>query len=444
MNCDQARTEIIAYLKGELDAEKKQRLEEHLARCPACRHELEGARRLLSWTEAASEEAVVKAVEQMIDSGIRGGASDIHVEPQRDGELLIRQRVDGVLHEVSRFDSVMRHGIVNRIKMMAGMDTSETSIPQDGRIPWKLEGDDKEYDMRVSCQPFVHGEGFVMRILDRSSVMIGLDKLGFYEDQMNALLEIASEPSGLLLLSGPTGSGKTTTAYSLLHHIVTPEIKVLTVEDPVEYQLTGTNQVQVHKKAGLTFATALRSFLRHDPDIIYIGEMRDLETASIAIEAAITGHLVITSLHTNDAIQTFVRLVDMGVDPFLISATLIGAVAQRLVRNVCKACKTEVPRDELSPAMKYFGITEDDLRSHTIFRGQGCDTCRKTGYRGRTGIFEVLKVDKELASMVVDRPPLRELLEAARAKGFRTMREDARRKVLDGMTTPEEALRVLV
>jgi type II secretory ATPase GspE/PulE/Tfp pilus assembly ATPase PilB-like protein len=356
----------------------------------------------------------------------------------------VRYRVDGVLHEAARFESATRGGITNRIKMMAEMDTSETGVPQDGRLPWKLTDRDLEFDIRVSCQPFIFGEGFVMRILDRSRVLIGLDKLGFYEDQLNALMEIASEPNGTLAVSGPTGSGKTTTIYSLLAQLISPEKKVLTIEDPVEYQITGANQVQVHKKAGLTFPVALRAFLRHDPDIIYVGEMRDLETASVAAEAALTGHLVITTLHTSDALQTLVRLVDMGVEPYLVAATVIGATAQRLARRVCQACKTEVPPDPSSPPIKFLGITEDDLRSHTIYRGQGCDTCRKTGYKGRLGIFEVLKIDRELASMINERPPLSELLEAARSKGFMTMREDARRKVLDGLTTPEEALRVLV
>lgn len=444
MNCDLARTEMIAYLKGELGEDGKKRLEEHLARCPTCRHELEGARRLLSWTEAASEEAVVKAVEEVIDTAIPANASDIHWEPQRDNTLLVRYRVDGVMHEAARFDSTLRHGIVNRIKMMAEMDTSETRIPQDGRLPWKRHGDDKEYDVRVSSAPYVHGEGLVMRILDRSYVMIGLDRLGFREDQMSTLLEIARSPNGLLLLSGPTGSGKTTTAYSLLSHIVSPAIKVLTVEDPVEYLLTGTNQVQVHKAAGLTFAAAVRTFLRHDPDVIYCGEIRDYETAQVLVQAAITGHLVISSLHTTDALQTTTRLADIGVEPFLVGATLIGAVAQRLVRTVCKECKAPVQPSPTSPAMKFLGITESDLESHTVCQGEGCDTCRKTGYRGRTGVFEVLKVDRELASMIVERRPLPEMLDLARSRGFVTMREDAKRKVLDGVTTAEEACRVLV
>jgi len=444
MNCDQARTEIIAYLKGELGTEAKQRLEEHLARCPNCRHELDGARRLLSWTEAASQEAVVKTVEETIDGAIAAGASDIHWEPQRDNTLQVRYRVDGVLHVVATHDSVMRQGIVSRVKMLADMNMSETSTPQDGRIPWKLHDQPKEYDIRVASSPFIFGEGFVMRILDRSSVLVGLDRLGFYPDHMKSLTEIASQPNGLLVIGGPTGSGKTTTIYSLLMHLISPERKVLTIEDPVEYQIPGANQVQVHKKVGLTFAAGLRSFLRHDPDIIYLGEMRDLETAMIAVEAAITGHLVITSLHTNDAVSSFVRLVDMGVEPYLIAATMIGAVNQRLARKVCANCKEEAELDLTGPVARFLGITAEDLADHKIYRGNGCEVCRGTGYKGRTGVYEILRVTKDLASMIIDRPPLRELKDAATAGGFAPMREDAKRKVLDGITTPEEVFRILV
>ena len=230
MNCDQARTEIIAYLKGELGEEGAKRLEEHFARCPNCRHELEGARRLLSWTEAASDEGVVKAVEETIDKGILAGASDIHWEPQKDNSLLVRYRVDGVLHEAARFDAVIRGGITSRIKMMADMDTAETRIPQDGRIPWKLKDKALDYDLRVSCQPFIFGEGFVMRILDKSHVLIGLERLGFYEDHLKMLQELAREPSGMIICTGPTGSGKTTTLYSMLAQVISPAVKVLTVE----------------------------------------------------------------------------------------------------------------------------------------------------------------------------------------------------------------------
>lgn len=441
MNCDLARTEMIAYLKGELSEESRAKLEEHLARCPTCRHELEGARRLLSWTEAASEEAVVKAVEEIIDKAIPAIASDIHLEPQRDNTLLVRYRVDGVMHEVSRFDSVMRGGIINRIKMMADMDASETRIPQDGRMPWKYG--EKDYDIRVSSIPYVYGEGFVMRILDRSNVMIDLDKMGFYEDDLRTLLEIAHEPNGILALTGPTGSGKTTTAYSLLLKLVSPAVKVLTIEDPVEYQLVGTNQVQVNKKAGLTFATAARSFLRHDPDIVYLGEMRDCETAEVAVQTAITGHLVITVLHTNDAISAITRWLDIGVEPYLVAASFIGATAQRLVRRICPECKEDYSPDHTSPALKVLGITESDMAARKLYRGTGCDSCRKTGYRGRAGIYEVLKIDRDLASMIAERASNSELLAVALEKGFRPMREDAKRKVLEGVTTPEEALRVL-
>ncbi len=444
MNCDQARTEIIAYLKGELGEESVKRLEEHFARCPNCRHELEGARRLLSWTEAASEEGVVKAVEETIDKGILVNASDIHWEPQRDNSMLVRYRVDGVLHEAARFDPVLRGGITNRIKMMAEMDTSETRIPQDGRLPWKLADRDMDFDIRVSCQPYIFGEGFVMRILDKSNVLIGLERLGFYEDQLKILEELAHEPSGMIICTGPTGSGKTTTLYSMLGQVISPAVKVIAIEDPVEYQITGANQVQVLKKAGLTFATALRSFLRADPDVIYVGEIRDLETLMIAIQAAMTGHLIMTTLHTDEAVSALIRMVDMGAEPFLVSGTVVGIIAQRLVRKVCQSCKEPVEADPENPVMKALEITAEDLASHTLYRGKGCEVCRNTGYKGRTGVYEVLKMDKELGSLLVSRAPLREIRDAAIAKGFLTMREDQRRKVLDGITAPEEAFRVLV
>jgi len=401
MNCDQARTEIIAYLKGELSEESAKRLEEHLARCPNCRHELEGARRLLSWTEAASEEGVVKAVEETIDKAILANASDIHWEPQKDNSMLVRYRVDGVMHEVARFDAVMRGGITNRIKMMADMDTAETRIPQDGRIPWRLKDKEMDYDIRVACIPFIFGEGLVLRILDRSNVLIGLDRLGFYEDHLKTLTEMSHEPSGMIICTGPTGSGKTTTLYSMLAQVISPAVKVLTVEDPVEYQIQGANQVHVHKKAGLTFPVALRSFMRHDPDVIYVGEMRDLETVLISIEAAVTGHLIMTTLHADDAVSALIRLVDCGAEPYLVGATVIGVVAQRLVRKVCPNCKEPIEADPESPVMKALGITAEDLASHTLYKGRGCEACRNTGYKHRIGVYEVLRMDKELSSLLV-------------------------------------------
>lgn len=439
MNCEQARTEIIAYLKGELSEDQKIKLEEHLARCPACRHELEGARRLLSWTEAASEQAIVKKVDDIIDNAIKSKASDIHLEGQRDNMLRVRYRIDGVMHDVMSIDSAERIGIVTRIKMMADVDTSETRLPQDGRMPWKLDGQD--YDIRVAFCPFVYGEGIVMRILDKSVPLLGLDKIYLYPDHLHALKELAHQPSGMFINAGPTGSGKTTTLYSILIEINSPSVKIMTIEDPIEYIVKGVSHSQVHKKVGYTFASALRSFLRHDPDVIMVGEMRCMEDAAISMEAAITGHLVLSTLHTNDAIGVIQRLRDMEMENYLISAALLGAMNQRLIRRVCPDCKERVL--EVSPALKMLKITEDDLKSHEVFKGKGCDKCHGTGYRGRAAIYELLVIDRHMREMIGEGAPCDELLQAAISNGFMPIKEDARRKVLDGLTTAEEALRVL-
>jgi len=441
MNCDSARTEIIAYLKNELEAGKRKRIEEHFAQCPECRKELEQARRLLTWTEAASDEAVVKRVEEIIDNAIASGASDIHFESQRDDALIVRHRVDGVLHEVARFDSPQRVGVLARVKMLADLSVADTSLPQDGRIRWKFR--DRDFDLRTSCLPYVYGEGIVIRILDQSHVLVGMDKLGFYPEQMQALDNMMWQPNGLIIVAGPTGSGKTTTLYSMMMKLASPEKKMMSVEDPVEYMLTGVNQVQVNKKAGLTFEAALRSFLRHDPDIIMVGETRNLETVKLALEAALTGHLVLSILHTNDAPSVVTRLVDMGVEPYLIAATLNGAVSQRLARKVCRECGEDIEADLDSPTIKFLGITARDLKEHKLRKGKGCDTCRKTGYRGRVGLYEILTIDDELRALIANGATGPEVAESARSRGFLDMRADAKRKVLDGITTPEEVFRVL-
>jgi type II secretory ATPase GspE/PulE/Tfp pilus assembly ATPase PilB-like protein len=441
MNCDQAKTEIIAYLKDELSEEKRARIEEHLAQCPACRQELENGRRLLEWTSAASEESVVKAVEDVINNAIKSSASDIHFEPQHDGMLLVRLRVDGVLHESARFEPVMRQGIIARLKMLGDMNVPEVRVPQDGRIPWTLGG--KDYDMRVSSSPSIHGEDIVLRILDRSNILLGLDKLGFSKSDREALDRLVYAPNGMIIVTGPTGAGKTTTLYSILCEIANANKKIMTIEDPVEYLLSGVMQVQVHVKAGLRFAVALRSFLRHDPDVIMVGEMRDMETMAVAIEAALTGHLLLTTLHTNDAPSALIRMVDMGTEPFLVPASVIGVVAQRLIREVCPKCGESPEPKNVEHAMNYLGITEHEWKNGVVRVGQGCDACRGTGYKHRTGIFEILVMNHDIARLVNNRAPLAEIREAAIAGGMTTMREDAKQKVLAGITTPEEAIRVL-
>ena len=319
------------------------------------------------------------------------------------------------------------------------MNIAERRIPQDGRIKITMQG--KEFDMRVNTCPSVFGEKIVMRILDKSSVMLGLDKIGLYEDMQAMLLDIAMQPNGMLIVCGPTGSGKTTTLYSLLNVVSSVEKNVSTVEDPVEYQLPGLTQVQVNRKAGLTFATALRAFLRQDPDVIMVGEIRDLETAEIAVQASLTGHLVLSTIHTNDAPSSATRLGDMGVEPFLISASMSGALAQRLARRICSNCKEEYepPRETLLR----FGFDPLKHPDQKFFRGRGCDVCKQTGYKGRTGIYELMQINEELQELIVRRAPVTEVKEAARANGMMTLQEDGFRKCKDGHTTVEEVMRVV-
>ncbi len=395
--------------------------------------------------EAAALEAeveaapIVRLANTILQSAIKEKASDIHIEPDRRN-IRVRFRIDGVLHEVMQMPGYIKAPLVARYKILSEMNIAERRVPQDGRIGTRF--DNKEYDLRVSCLPSLHGEKIVMRILDKSSVMLGMNKLGFTPEMQTQIEELAAQPNGMLLSTGPTGSGKTTTQYSLLNKLNDIEKNILTVEDPCEYQLSGITQVQVNKKAGLTFSSALRSFLRQDPDIIMVGEMRDLETAEIAIESALTGHLVLSTLHTNDAPSATIRLIDMGIEPFLISATIIGIMAQRLGRRICSNCKEyyEVPASDL----RRFGYKVTDPNEMVqLARGKGCEMCRNTGYKGRVGFYELMTMNAEMAEMVVRRAPLTDLKEAAKANGMKELREDGLVKVLQGMTTPEEVMRVV-
>lgn len=387
-----------------------------------------------------SEEApIIRIAYQIIQQAIRDSASDIHVEPDRRG-VRVRYRIDGVLHEIMPLPKYIEKPLISRFKIMSDMNIAERRIPQDGRIGVVFEK--KDYDLRVSCLPTVNGEKIVMRILDKSSVLLGLNKLGFSADVQAQVEELVEQPNGMFLSTGPTGSGKTTTQYSVLHKLNTIEKNIITIEDPVEYQLSGIAQVQVHKKAGLTFGSALRSFLRQDPDIIMVGEMRDLETAEIAIEASLTGHLVLSTLHTNDAPSAVIRMKDMGVEPYLISATVIGVLAQRLARKVCQKCKKpyQVPAGEL----RRFGLKPDDPNEMvTLYRGEGCEACRETGFKGRIGIYELLVINDEVRELVVRHAPLADIREAGKANGMHELREDGLEKVLQGVTTPDEVMRVV-
>lgn len=389
--------------------------------------------------KVAEEAPIIKVANIVIQQAVGMGASDIHVEPDRR-HVRVRYRVDGVLHEEMTVPKYIQAPLISRFKIMADMNIAERRIPQDGRIGVRKDG--KDYDLRVSCLPTVYGEKIVCRILDKSSVMIGLTKLGFAPSNLARLEDLIVQPNGMVLLTGPTGSGKTTTLYSVLHKINSIDKNIITVEDPVEYQLNGISQVQVNNKAGLTFANALRSFLRQDPDIIMVGEMRDLETAEIAVEASLTGHLVLSTLHTNNAPSAVIRMIDMGVEPYLISATVIGVIAQRLARKVCTNCKEEyqAPASELR-ILGYQPKEKDEIL--TLARGRGCEVCRHTGYKGRTGIHEMMCMNDEIAELVVRRAPLADIREASKANGMTELRDDGLEKVLAGITTAEEIRKVV-
>lgn len=386
----------------------------------------------------ADQAPVIRVVNLIIQNAINDRASDIHVEPERRG-VRIRYRVDGVLHHLLTIPRYVHPALISRIKIMSDLNIAERRLPQDGRIHVRKEG--KDYDLRVATQPTVFGEKVVMRILDQTSVLIGLTKLGLFPDTQATLEELAVQPYGMILSSGPTGSGKTTTQYSLLNKINSVERNVLTIEDPVEYQLPGINQVQVNRKAGMTFSVAMRHFVRQDPDVIMVGEIRDLETAEIAVQASLTGHLVLSTLHTNDAPSAVTRLVDMGVEPFLIAASVTGVLAQRLARRVCPQCRE--PYHPPVEALQRVGFKLPDNGEVTFYRGAGCTKCRQTGYYGRTGLFELFGMNDEIRDLVVKRAPLSEVREAALATGMVTLKEDGFRKVIEGQTTIEEVMRVV-
>jgi type II secretion system protein E len=383
----------------------------------------------------AEDAALVKFVNQIFTEAVRDRASDIHVEPMEE-ELRIRYRIDGVLHripipgEIKRFQAA----IVSRLKIMSGLNIAEKRLPQDGRIKLKAVG--KEIDVRVSVIPNVWGEGVCLRLLDRANMSISLEDLGMPGEILGRFKRLIEEPHGILLVTGPTGSGKTTTLYAALQKINKVEDKIITVEDPVEYQLGGIKQIQVNAKTGLTFGASLRAILRHDPDIIMIGEIRDLETAEIAVQSALTGHLVFSTLHTNDAPTAVTRLVDMGLEPFLVASTVEGLMAQRLVRRICKRCKFELKTSELDVA----SLVPSDIQS--VWRGKGCEDCRGTGYKGRQGVFELLEMDDVLRDMVLRRESANRLKKHAMERGMKTLRDDGWDRVRAGVTTAEEVLRI--
>ena len=388
-------------------------------------------------TDTESDAPIIKLVQLVIMQAYRDRASDIHIEPL-EKRLRVRYRIDGVLHEVDSPPKRLQPAIISRLKIMSNMSIAEKRVPQDGRIQIPVMG--RTLDLRVSALPTNHGESVVMRILDKSSLLLGLGDLGFFSDQQELMNKIITSADGIFLVTGPTGSGKTTTLYSCLNSINKPDRKIITVEDPVEYQLAGINQVQVNADINLTFAAALRSILRQAPNIIMIGEIRDLETANIAVQSALTGHLVFSTLHTNDAPSAVTRLIDIGVKPFLVASATRAIMAQRLIRRVCPKCKE--PYTPTDYEMKTLNINPAELAKTTIFKGRGCADCSRTGYRGRTGIYEIFFVDEEMRRLIYERVPSNVLRTQARELGMRTLREDGVRKIMSGVSTPEEVISI--
>jgi general secretion pathway protein E len=396
--------------------------------------------------DLASEAPVIRFVNVLINRAVESRASDIHIEPF-ENELKVRYRIDGVLHDVDAPQRRLQAAIVSRIKIMAKLNIAERRLPQDGRIKLRMMG--KEIDLRVSTLPTLYGESVVMRILDRGSIVLDLDRLGFPADTLSVWDELIVKPYGMILVTGPTGSGKTTTLYGSLHKVNSPEKKIVTIEDPVEYQLNGVNQIHVKPQIGLTFANGLRSIVRQDPDVIMVGEIRDAETAEIAIQAALTGHLVFSTLHTNDAAGAVSRLLEMGVEDYLLASSLLGVLAQRLVRRICVACRrpaTPMGPEELArlaqAGRNSAATLVEDMRQIALQEGEGCETCSHTGYQGRSGIYELLTVDEPLRQLILKHASADQIRERAMADGMRTLREDAWLKIRDGETTVAELIRV--
>jgi general secretion pathway protein E len=398
-----------------------------------------GSTEIISDTEhirdMASEAPVIKLVNHIISNATEMGASDIHLEPFSE-DLILRYRIDGILHNFEAPPKRLNSALCTRIKIMAELDISERRLPQDGRIKLKVLG--KDIDMRVSTLPTIHGESIVIRILDSTNLNVDLEKMGFPKKELEQFQKLIKKPYGKILVTGPTGSGKTTTLYGALQNINTSDKKIITIEDPVEYQIRGINQIHVKPKIGLDFASGLRSIVRQDPDVIMVGEIRDTKTADVAIQAALTGHLVFSTVHTNDAAGAITRLLDMGVENYLISSALIGVLAQRLVRVICKSCKE--PAKVASALIEELGTCgHENIKA---FHGKGCNVCSQTGYRGRAGIYELLIVDDSIRQLILAKSTAQKIRDFSRSQGMTTLREDGWKKVATGITTVEEVLRV--
>ena len=385
--------------------------------------------------DSDDEAPIIRLVNQLLVRAVKQKASDIHIEPF-EKELAVRFRIDGILYEIMRPPKKAQNSILSRIKIMADLNIAEKRLPQDGRIRIKLAG--KDIDIRVSLLPTSYGESCVMRLLDRSKVLQTLDTIGFFEEDLLIIRALIAKSHGIFLVTGPTGSGKTTTLYGSLAEINEPDIKIITVEDPVEYQINGINQCQVNAKIDMTFGAALRSILRQDPDVVMIGEIRDLETAEIAVQASLTGHLVISTLHTNDTATTPARLIDMGVEPFMVGASLIGVIAQRLVRRVCKACA--VPHDLTDVQLVELDMEREQLGDNVIYKPVGCAECLDTGYDGRTAIHEVMEITDAVRDLIIAAEDAVQVKKASMKDGMRTLREASIKKMLMGLTSYEEVM----
>jgi len=444
LNCDietclasraKVRRYIDEYLRGGVSIDEAvQELERHVSIDEEARAALQAA------AEDADEQSapIIKLVTMVITEAVKMRASDIHIEPMAN-RVRVRYRVDGVCLEREPIPKHMQGSVLNRFKLMAGIDLAERRVPQDGRIKMHIGGGD--IDFRVSALPAYHGESIVLRILRPESAKVGITSLGFEEDDYQRFLKIIRRPNGIFLVTGPTGSGKTTTLYSALNELNRPDRKIITAEDPVEYNFTGMNQVQVNEGIGLTFANILRAMLRQAPDTILVGEIRDIEVAEVAIQAALTGHLVFSTLHTNDAPSAITRLIDLGVKPFLVASSIQAVMAQRLVRTICRDC-IEEDHNVDKRVLALLGYTDDEIKNTTFYKGAGCNVCNGTGYRGRQGIFELMEMDPTLRELAFNRAALSEIRAAAKAGGMRSLLEDGKIKVRSGITTPEELVRI--
>lgn len=430
-------TKLEAYINTRID-ETKNSIDATAAELAAAGKTLQAEIRRAEMSGEDDDGPVIRLVNLIIDEAVKMRASDIHIEPMAD-RVRVRYRIDGVCIERDNIPKAMQAPVLARVKIMSGMDIGERRLPQDGRIKRNIEGQD--IDFRVSALPAYHGESTVLRILRPDSVNIGIQAIGFESDNYERFTKIIRRPNGIFLVTGPTGSGKTTTLYSALQELNRPDKKIITAEDPVEYNIKGINQCQIRTDIGLTFEKILRSMLRQAPNIILIGEIRDGVVADIAIQAALTGHLVFSTLHTNDAPGAITRLIDMGVKPFLVASSIQAIMAQRLVRVICKECKKVDPMPD-PHYLRLMNITPEDLRKHPVYKGAGCARCSGTGYKGRIAIFEMLEMNNQIRELAFSRAPTSALRKAALASGMRSLLEDGRLKVFKGVTTPEEISRV--